>query len=79
MKKIVSWIIVLFALYAMITYFVQKNILSGILMLIAVLLWLPPLDFLDEKLFHKNGTGMLVVKLIISVIILVGASIRVTF
>lgn len=79
MKKVISWCITAIFLYFMVTYIIQKNILSGVLMLIAVFLWLPLMDFLFEKILHKNGKRMIQIKIIISLVLLVGASIRIIF
>ena len=77
MKKVISWCITAIFLYFMVTYIIQKNILSGVLMLIAVFLWLTLMDFLFEKILHKNGKRMIQIKIIISLVLLVGASIRI--
>ena len=79
MKKSISWFITAFFIYFMITYITQKNIFSAVLMLIAVILWLPLMDFMFEKILHKDRKRMMRIKIIISFVLLVGASIRIIF
>lgn len=79
MKKVVPWIVVVLALILSVDYFVKKNIISGVFMLVAAFMWTPLASTILEKNLHVEGKQLLMVQVIVLLIAVVVSSVRISF
>lgn len=79
MKRVISWIVTVLALVLSFDYFMDKNIISGVAMLVAAIIWTPYVSGVMEKLFHTKEKSLASIRIIVLLVALIISSVRISF